>query len=91
MKGDGIVTKVETHVRAEVSLYPLRQAALRDPIEAAVEIFRNAGLEPVVGAMSTAIQGNRSLLFTALDQAFEAASAKGDLVMTIHVSNACKG
>ena len=85
------MTKVEPHVRAEVSLYPLRQPALHGPIEAAVEVFRNAGLDPVVGAMSTSIQGNRSTLFTALDQAFEAASAKGDLVMTIHVSNACKG
>ena len=85
------MTKVDTRVRAEVSLYPLRQPALHDPIEAAVEVFRHAGLEPVVGAMSTAIQGNRSMLFTALEKAFEAASAKGDLVMTIHVSNACKG
>jgi uncharacterized protein YqgV (UPF0045/DUF77 family) len=83
--------KTEPRIRAEVSLYPLRQAVLHDPIDAAVEVFRSCGLEPIVGTMSTQIQGDRSKLFSALDQAFEAASAKGDLVMTIHVSNACKG
>lgn len=78
-------------VRAEVSIYPLRQESLRGPIESAVAVLREAGLDPVVGTMSTSVQGERSKLFGALDRAFQAASATGDVVMTIHVSNACKG
>jgi len=65
----------EEHIRAELSIYPLRQDALAPSIEAAVRALREAGLEPVVGAMSTAIQGDRSQLFAALELAFEAASS----------------
>jgi uncharacterized protein YqgV (UPF0045/DUF77 family) len=85
------VTTGDDRVRAEISLYPLRQATLHPAIESAVEVLREAGLEPSVGVMSTSVRGERSALFAALDRAFEAASATGDLVMTIHVSNACRG
>ena len=81
----------EERIRAELSIYPLRQDALAPSIEAAVRALREAGLEPVVGAMSTAIHGDRSQLFAALELAFEAASATGGLVMTVHISNACTG
>jgi uncharacterized protein YqgV (UPF0045/DUF77 family) len=49
----------EERIRAELSIYPLRQDALAPSIEAAVRALRETGLEPVVGAMSTAIQGDR--------------------------------
>ncbi|MBW2423646.1 MAG: thiamine-binding protein [Deltaproteobacteria bacterium] len=78
-----------TPIRAELSIYPLRQEALSPAIDAAVRALRDAGLEPLVGGMSTTVQGDRSTLFAALDRAFEAASEGGDVVMTIHVSNAC--
>lgn len=81
----------ETELRAELSIYPLRQESLGGPIEAAVQALREEGLEPVVGVMSTAVRGDQSKLFKALERAFQAASASGDVVMTIRVSNACKG
>jgi uncharacterized protein YqgV (UPF0045/DUF77 family) len=90
-QGGALVTTRDTRVRAEISLYPLRQEHLRPAIDSAVEILRDAGLEPSVGVMSTSVRGERSALFAALDRAFEAASRTGDLVMTIHVSNGCRG
>ncbi len=85
------MTTRDDRLSAEISLYPLRQAQLRPAIESAVGILREAGLDPTVGAMSTSVRGERSALFAALDRAFEAASEAGDLVMTIHVSNCCRG
>ena len=81
----------DKRIKAELSIYPLRQDVLGPAIESAVQALREAGLEPLVGAMSTAIQGDRSQLFAALERAFEAASATGGLVMTVHISNACRG
>ena len=81
----------DARVRAQISVYPLRQESLQPAIDADVDVLREVGLEPSVGAMSTSVQGERSALFAALDRAFEAASGTGDVVMTIHVSNACRG
>lgn len=74
-----------------MSIYPLRQEALTPAIEAALAALRSAGVEPVVGTMSTNILAERSGLFAALERAFEAASACGDVVMTVRISNACRG
>jgi uncharacterized protein YqgV (UPF0045/DUF77 family) len=76
-------------ISAQVSLYPLRQISIGPPIREAVRIFRERGLNVRVGEMSTLIWGASSDLFAAIQEAFQRASAHGDTVMTVTLSNAC--
>jgi uncharacterized protein YqgV (UPF0045/DUF77 family) len=78
-------------VQAEVSLYPLRIAALMEPIDSFVEHLRRAGLNVEIGPMSSRINGESKDLFRALGEAFEDTAHSGDAVLTVKVSNACPG
>jgi uncharacterized protein YqgV (UPF0045/DUF77 family) len=74
---------------AQISLYPLRQERLSPAIEQLNGRFAAAGLQPVVGPMSTVVTGEADALFAALRDAFLQAAAAGHVVMTVTVSNAC--
>jgi uncharacterized protein YqgV (UPF0045/DUF77 family) len=76
-------------VTAQVSLYPLRQTSIGPPIREAVRVFRQHGLEPRVGEMSTLVWGDEQAVFAALHEAFHQAAACGDAVMVVTLSNAC--
>jgi len=76
-------------ISAQVSLYPLRQSSIGPPIREAVRILREHGLDARVGEMSTLIWGEAPDLFAAIQEAFQRASAHGDMVMTVTLSNAC--
>ena len=76
-------------ISAQVSLYPLRTEHLGPAIDAFAEALREAGLHVEPGPMSTLVVGEPDALFAALQSGFEAASAEGDVVMQVTVSNAC--
>ena len=76
-------------ISAQVSLYPLRQPDLGPAIRAAWRIFEEYGLEVERGAMSTVVWGEEETVMAALREAFNWASAKGEVVMVITLSNAC--
>lgn len=76
-------------ISAQVSLYPLRQVELTPAIEAALATFHLHGLEVLPGPMSTLLSGPTDLVFRALQEAFLAAAATGDVVMSVAFSNAC--
>lgn len=76
-------------ISAQVSLYPLRQAALAPAIEAALRIFRQRGLDVEPGVMSTIITGDDAAVFTALQEAFRFVAVQGQVVMIVTFSNAC--
>jgi uncharacterized protein YqgV (UPF0045/DUF77 family) len=83
----GVLVVME--VSAQISVYPLRQEKLGPTIDTMRDILEAQGLSPQVGAMSTIVTGDSETVFSALREAFEAAAAKGDTVVTITVSNAC--
>ncbi len=76
-------------VHAEVSLYPLRQNDLTEPIQQFVESLKNGNLNVKTGSMSSVISGEESIVFQSLQKAFEQAAKKYEVVMTAKVSNAC--
>ena len=76
-------------ISAQVSIYPLRQNEIGPQIRETLRIFRNAGLNVRMGAMSTLIWGEEQAVFTALQQGFHRAAAEGDTVMAVTISNAC--
>jgi len=76
-------------VACQFSLYPLREPTLSPLLGAALAELRDAGLHPVVGAMSTYIEGDEDSVFDGLKRAFRAAAARGDIVLVATVSNAC--
>ncbi len=76
-------------VSAQVSLYPLRTQHLGPAIDAFAGELRAAGLHVEPGPMSTLVVGEASLLFAALERAFAAACARGEVVMQVTISNAC--
>jgi uncharacterized protein YqgV (UPF0045/DUF77 family) len=74
---------------AQISLYPLRQERLSPAIEQLGKRLAVAGLQRVVGPMSTLVTGEADALFAALRDVFLQAAAAGHVVMTVTVSNAC--
>jgi uncharacterized protein YqgV (UPF0045/DUF77 family) len=77
-------------IAAQISLYPLRQEHLSPAIDAALEVvFRAHGLQVETGAMSSLVTGEDESLFAALKLAFQQASAQGEVVMAVTLSNAC--
>jgi uncharacterized protein YqgV (UPF0045/DUF77 family) len=73
----------------QFSLYPLREPRVSPALDAALAELRDAGLHPVVGTMSTYIEGDEDSVFDGLKRAFRAAAARGDIVLVATVSNAC--
>jgi len=76
-------------VQAEVSLYPLRQNDLTEPIQEFVESLKSDDLNVKTGSMSSVILGEESIVFQSLQKAFEQASKKYEVVLTVKISNAC--
>jgi uncharacterized protein YqgV (UPF0045/DUF77 family) len=76
-------------VQAEVSLYPLRTLSLSEAINEFLDRLRRSDLIVQVTPMSTRIQGESGELFAAIHEAFDAVAARGDVVLTLTVSNAC--
>jgi hypothetical protein len=71
----------------QFSLYPLRQAHLRPPIEAALQAASDAGLKVTVGRLSSFASGSEEAVFVALRAAFDAARAQGPTVMVVTLSS----
>ena len=76
-------------IAAQVSLYPLGQTVLSPAIDEALRIFREHELEVYPGSMSTLISGESSVVFQALQHAFEQSAMQGEVVMVVTFSNAC--
>ena len=76
-------------VTAQVSLYPLRQAHLGPAITAAVDRFREAGLDIWEGPMSTVVAGELNTVCASLRDAFASAAAQGEAVLVVTISNGC--
>ncbi len=76
-------------VQAEVSLYPLRQNDLTKPIQQFVESLKSNNLKVKSGLMSSVISGEGSIVFQSLQDAFEHAAQKYEVVLTAKISNAC--
>jgi len=74
---------------AQIAVYPLRQERLTPTIAEVSRALEAAGLRVEVGPMSTLVTGEATAIFRALSEAFEQAGARGHVVMTATVSNAC--
>ncbi len=57
----------------QFSIYPLRQAGIGEPIEAAIQAARAEGCAVRVGNLSTLLTGDEDQVFAALRAAFRAA------------------
>lgn len=75
--------------QAEVSLYPLRTAALMDFTNPFVGRLRRGGLGVEVGPISSRVSGECRDMCRALREAFEAAAQACDVAVTVKVTNAC--
>lgn len=75
--------------RAQIAIYPLRQERLTPAVEGVQLALHGRGLEVQPGPMSTYVVGEAAEIFAALHEAFAQAAARGHVVMTVTVSNAC--
>ncbi len=74
---------------AQISVYPLRQEHLGPAVESVRSALEEHGLTPQVGPMSTTVTGESDIMFAALAAAFAKAASRGQVVVTITISNAC--
>ncbi len=79
------------NVQAEISLYPLRALDIGEAIRGFNQRLQRSGIEVRPSDMSTVLSGESSVVFTAVSDAFTAASEEGDVVMIMKASNACPG
>ena len=78
-----------TTIAAQVSLYPLRQEQLGPAITEAIAACRRQDVMVWEGAMSTVIAGEPGPVWAALREAFTGATARGEVVMVVTLSNGC--
>jgi len=76
-------------VQAEVSLYPLGQGGLQEPIAAFVDELNRRGIEGSIGPMSTRLSGEVTEVFEAMGAAFAQVADQRGVVLVVKVSNAC--
>ena len=76
-------------IQAEVSLYPLRQNDLTEPIQEFIESLKSDDLNVKTGSMSSVISGDNKIVFQSLQKAFAQAAQKYEVVLTAKISNAC--
>jgi uncharacterized protein YqgV (UPF0045/DUF77 family) len=76
-------------VQAEVSLYPLRQNDLTEPIQQFAESVKSSNVNVKTGTMSSVISGDSQIVFQGVQRAFEQAARKYQVVLTMKISNAC--
>jgi len=76
-------------VKAEVSIYPLRQSDLTRPIQQFVEGLKNNKLQVKVGPMSSLVAGDSIVVFENLREGFEQLAEEYEVVLTAKISNAC--
>ena len=76
-------------IQAEVSLYPLRQNDLTEPIQEFIESLKSDDLNVKTGSMSSVISGDNKIVFQSLQKAFEQEAQKYEVVLTAKISNAC--
>jgi len=78
-------------VQAEVSLYPLREQHLAEPIAKFRDTLDRCRLTVKTGMMSTEVAGDSEDVFRGLCDAFEQLAKEHDIVLVCKVSNACAG
>ena len=78
-------------VQAEISLYPLRQNELSNPIQEFVQVLENNKLQVKTGSMSSFVTGDSQVVFESLRKAFEQLAEKYEVVVNAKISNACPG
>ncbi|MGD8474538.1 MAG: YkoF family thiamine/hydroxymethylpyrimidine-binding protein [Anaerolineae bacterium] len=76
-------------VRAQVSLYPLPQAAVAPGICKVLEEFEGCATVVEPDAASSLLVGDDATIFAALQEAFCQAAKQGKVVMVVTLSNAC--
>lgn len=76
-------------VKAEVSIYPLRQSDLARPIQQFVEGLKDNKLQVKVGPMSSLVAGDSKVVFENLLEGFERLAEEYEVVLTAKISNAC--
>jgi len=78
-----------TGISAQLSLYPLGQDDLSPAIQSVLATLQRWRLPYEVGSMSTVTWGDDQTLFSALREAFLAATEHGPAVLVVTLSNAC--
>jgi hypothetical protein len=76
-------------VRAQVSLYPLPQAAVAPGICEVLEEFAGCATVVEPDAASSLLVGDDTTIFAALQEAFCQAAEQGKVVMVVTLSNDC--
>ena len=76
-------------VKAEVSIYPLRESDLTRPTEQFVDGLKKNELQVKVGPMSSLVAGDSHVIFESLREDFEQLAAEYEVVLTAKISNAC--
>ena len=76
-------------VKAEVSIYPLRQSDLNSLIRQFVKVLENNKLQVRIGPMSSLVEGDSQVIFQSLQEGFEQLVKEYEIVLTAKISNAC--
>jgi uncharacterized protein YqgV (UPF0045/DUF77 family) len=66
----------------QLSVYPLRQANIDEPVQAVIHAAAESGCTVRVGNLSTLLSGSEDQVFAALRAAFRAAQRHGPAVLT---------
>ncbi len=74
-------------ISIQISLYPLGDVDITEEIFRLLSVFTSHGLEYTLGSMSTVINGETSMVFQALEEAYRQAAERGTFVLVCTMSN----
>ena len=74
-------------IQAEVSLYPLRQPNLSQPITRFLQSLSERGLDVEFGQMSSRIRGDCGTVFAAMAEGLERACEETQTVLVVKATN----
>ena len=75
-------------LHAEISLYPLKTPEITQAITLFLNVLESRGLQVEFGRMSSTASGESTLLFSAIQDAFEQCCETTKAVLCLKVSNA---
>jgi uncharacterized protein YqgV (UPF0045/DUF77 family) len=77
------------NIQVELSIYALGKSSQSPVIGKFIKILEENGLEIEIGRMSSIVTGDSSIVFPALQDAFDNTAQESDIILTAKFSNAC--
>ncbi len=80
---------MEKVIACQISYVPVITDRVNEKVEKILSLIRKSGLEYSTGIFATEIRGQKTDLFSLVQDIFDAAEAEGQFILEVKLSNVC--